>query len=237
MISTAGGIAIALPAVTIDEPEDLSPARSLVARLKEFDIAVFVSVNAVEKGMALIHQHGGLPPQIKLAAVGQRSAEALQRHGGKIAIPAAPPYNSESLLANAELRSVKGKSILIFRGNDGRELLAETLRQRGARVVYAEVYRRMKPDAQLADRLAQAGEIDIVVVTSQDGLRNLMEMANMAGRSQWLLNKPVAAISGRVAQLASDLGFTHPALVAEQASDEALMKAITAWRHDRQTTQ
>lgn len=236
MISTAGGIAIAVPAVAIEEPGNLNPARALVARLKEFDIAVFVSANAAEKGMALIHQQGGLPSHIKLAAVGQRSAETLQRHGGKIAIQAAPPYNSESLLANAELHSVKGKAILIFRGSGGRELLAETLRQRGARVVYAEVYRRMKPDARLADSLAQAGEIDIVVVTSQDGLRNLMEMANMAGRNQWLLNKPLAVISGRVAQLASELGFFHPALVAEQASDAALVKAIAAWRRDRQAT-
>jgi uroporphyrinogen-III synthase len=236
IISMAGGNAIALPAVAIEEPEDPSSARTLVARLKEFDIAVFVSANAAEKGMALIHQQGGLPSHIKLAAVGQRSAEALERHGAKIAIQAVPPYNSESLLANAELHSVKGKSILIFRGSGGRELLAETLRQRGAHVVYAEVYRRMKPDARLADRLAQAGEIDIVVVTSQDGLRNLMEMANMAGRSRWLLDKPLAAISRRVAQLASELGFSHPALVADQASDEALVKAIASWRHNRQTT-
>jgi len=51
------------------------------------------------------------------------------------------------------------------------------------------------------------------------------------------LNKPLAVISGRVAQLASELGFSHPAQVAEQASDEALVKAIAAWRHNRQAAQ
>jgi uroporphyrinogen-III synthase len=237
LISAAGGIPVALPVLAIAEPEDLGPARALVARLDEFAIAIFVSANAVEKGMALIHQQGGLPPHIKLVAVGQRTAEALQRHGAKIAIQAPPPYSSEALLASAALQSISGQDILIFRGSGGRELLADTLRQRGARIAYAEVYRRVMADNKLADLLAQAGEIDIAVVTSQDGLRNLMEMADRTGLRAWLLNIQLAVISVRVAQLAEELGFKYPALVAEQASDEALVKTISAWRHKRQAAQ
>lgn len=237
LISAAGGMPVLLPVMAIAEVEDLGPARALVARLKEFDIAVFVSANAVEKGMALIGDQGDLPSHLKLAAVGQRTAEALLRHGGRIDIQAPPPYNSESLLATPELQAVTGKRIVIFRGKGGRELLAETLQQRGAAVAYAEVYRRVKPDGKLADMLSQTGEIDIVVVTSQDGLRNLVDMSVMEDCREWLLNTQLAVISASVAQLAGDLGFKHPALMAEQATDEALVTAITTWRHSGQSAQ
>ena len=230
LLSAAGGIPVALPVLAIAEPNDLGPARALAAKLNEFDIVIFISVNAVERGMALIHQYGSLPPHLKLAAVGQRTAAALLHAGGRVDIQAPPPHNSEALLAAAELQDVKGKSIVIFRGGGGRELLVETLRSRGASVVYAEVYRRVKPGARSADMFAQAGEIDIVIITSQDGLRNLLEMADMEHRRDWLLNKQLAVISTRVAQLAAALGFKHRPLVAAEATDEALVAAIEAWR-------
>lgn len=230
LLSAAGGIPVALPVLAIADPEDLGPARALAAKLSEFDIAIFISVNAVEKGLALIHQHGGLPPHLKLAAVGQRTAAALQHAGGRVDIQAPPPYNSEALLAAAELQEVKGKNIVIFRGSGGRELLAEMLRSRGATVAYAEVYRRVKPGGRPADMFAQAGEIDVVIITSQDGLRNLLEMADMEHRRDWLLNKHLAVISARVAQRAGELGFKHLPLVAAEATDEALVAAIETWR-------
>ena len=176
-----------------------------------------------------------MPPHLKIAAVGRRPAEALLRHGGRIDFQAPPPYNSEALLAAAELQTVGGKRIVIFRGSGGRELLADTLRQRGAEVAYAEVYRRVKPDSKLADTVRQAGEIDLVMVTSQDGLRNLVEMANREDRRAWLLNKQLVAISARVAQLADELGFKHRALTADQATDEAMMAACAAWRRGGQS--
>lgn len=238
LIKAVGGIPVSLPVLAIEEPQDLGPARALVTRLEEFAIAIFISANAVERGLALLHSEDiTLPPHLKLAAVGQLTAAALQRHGGRLDIQAPPPYNSEALLTAAELKAVAGKNIIIFRGSGGRELLAETLRQRGARVDYAEVYRRAKPEGKLGDELRQTGEIDIVVVTSQDGLRNLVEMAGAAGRGEWLAQRQLAVISPRVAQLAAELGFKRPALVAAQATDEALLQAMTTWRHGAQAAQ
>jgi len=232
LITAAGAIPVPLPVMIIEPPRDLSPARALLARLREFAIAIFISANAAERGLALLHSEGiALPPHLKLAAVGQRTAATLLEHGGRIDIQAPPPYNSEALLATAELSAVIGKHIVIFRGSGGRELLAETLRQRGATVEYAEVYRRAKPEVGVDEGLRRAGEIDIVVVTSQDSLRNLVEMVTTAGREQQL-----AVISPRVAQLAAELGFTRP-LVAAQATDEALLQAIAAWRQGAQAAQ
>jgi len=229
LISAAGGVPVLLPALAVEDPADLGPALAIVQGLHEFDIAIFVSTNAVERAMTLIRRHGGIPAQLRLAAVGQRTAEALMHHCGRIDIQAAPPYNSEALLATAELQTLTGKRVAIFRGVGGRELLAETLQRRGARVSYAEVYRRIKPDVRLADIVPQGAKIDIVMVTSQDGLQNLVEMANLEQRREWLLNTQLAAISPRVARLAARLGFKRPALTASQASDEAMVAACTAY--------
>jgi uroporphyrinogen-III synthase len=105
LISAAGGIPVILPVLAVEDPADLRPALSVAQRLHEFDIAIFVSTNAVERGMALIHRHGGIPAQLQLAAVGRRTAKTLLQHCGRVDIQAPPPYNSEALLALTALQS------------------------------------------------------------------------------------------------------------------------------------
>jgi uroporphyrinogen-III synthase len=85
------------------------------------------------------------------------------------------------------------------------------------------------PDIRLSDIVPQRGKIDIVMVTSLEGLQNLVEMAEMEQCREWLFNIQLTAISPRVAQLATKLGFKHPALTAAHASDEAMVAACTAY--------
>src|SRR3569833_3456597 len=132
LIRAAGGEALANPVLEIGTVEDAAPVRALLARRDEFDIALFVSSNAVDHAAALGVEHG-VPPTLKLAAVGQRTAESLRSHFGRVDIEAPPPYNRETLLATRALQQVKGKRSVIARGAGGRELLAETLRTRRAR--------------------------------------------------------------------------------------------------------
>jgi uroporphyrinogen-III synthase len=237
LIRAAGGEPISLPVLAIEPPRDPAAARALIMRLNEFDLAVFVSANAAERGLALIREHGPLPAHIKVAAVGERTAAILVQAGAPVHITAPPPFDSEALLTCPELRAVAARRIVIFRGEGGREWLAETLRQRGAEVSYAEVYRRVVPQADLAGVVDRAGEIAVVVVTSRDGLRNLTGLAEAAGRRDWLLSRQLAVISERVAQQAAALGFAQPALVAPRASDPGLVAAIAAWRRGAQAAQ
>src|SRR3569623_746656 len=100
---------------------------------------------------------------------------------------------------------------------------------RGAELCYAEVYRRLEPNTDLDALRAAHPRIDLIVVTSNDGLRNLVSMAGERHR-RWLLDTPLAVISPRTAVLAVEMGVVHPAAVAYTATDEALLATIVAWR-------
>ena len=231
LIEARGGEAIRFPVIEIVEPKDTQALNAIIDRLKDFDMAIFISPNAVNRVMNLILARGGLPPTLRVACVGRGSARELEHFGIETAIVPEGRFDSETLLELPALQAVKGKRIVIFRGEGGRELLGDTLRARGAEIEYAECYRRARPDADTASLLQRwtRGEIDIVIATSVDGLRNLFDMVGKAGQP-WLLRTPVVVISERMAQVCRELGFKTEARVAATAGDEAMVEAIQAWR-------
>lgn len=233
LIEQAGGQASLLPVIEIAAPGEPQAVEDLIERLERFDIAIFVSSNAVHRACALVAGRGGWPATLRFAVVGQGSAAALAEHGLRADIHPLHDYNSEGLLALDELQRVAGRRVIIFRGEGGRELLADTLRARGAEVAYAEVYRRTLPPAGRAalQRLAATQPIDAIVVTSNDGLHNLWLLAGDEQRA-WLRERQLVVISDRAVRLADELGFHRPARRAAEASDEGLLEAIRRWWRD-----
>jgi len=229
-IEAAGGTVITFPAIAIGAVPDAAPARARFAELAHYDIVIFVSANAVEWALRT-----GLQPQAlrnsRLAAIGRATAAALAEHGLEVGIQPRARYDSEGLLAEAALQHVAGQRILIIRGQGGRQHLAHVLRQRGAEVDHAEVYRRWRPAADSAPLLAawQAGRIQVVTVTSREVLDSLWHMLPEEGR-QRLRATPLVVIGERTAALARSLGFKHTALIADPASDDGLVLALQRWR-------
>ncbi|MGH8671002.1 MAG: uroporphyrinogen-III synthase, partial [Burkholderiales bacterium] len=81
MIAQAGGIPIRFPVLEILDAEDLCPLNALIDRLEEFDIAIFISPNAVNKAMNLIKVRRALPPGLRIAAIGRGSRKELKHFG------------------------------------------------------------------------------------------------------------------------------------------------------------
>ena len=102
----------------------------------------------------------------------------------------------------AELKEVAGKRVVIFRGDGGRELLGQTLLERGAKLEYAECYRRAKPVADIAPLLEALvdGQLKAVTMTSSEGLRNLFDMVGASGQA-WLKKIPLFVSHERIAKL------------------------------------
>ena len=224
-IERAGGIPIRFPLLNIEPVPDPVLVLTHLRRLADFDWLIFVSANAVRYAFDLDGwwQQGRRP---RVAAVGRGTANVLRELGVEVDLAPKAQFNSESLLAAEEFRSCAGKRFLIVRGMGGRELLAETLRQRGAAVDYAEVYRRAAP-TEGAEALLPAwrrGEVDAVVLSSKDALDNLMALLGEAGPAL-LRQTPVAVIGERLATLARALGCQRLDVAAE-ASDDGLCDAV-----------
>ena len=231
LIEDAGGEAIRFPTIEIVPPADPTALRALLDRLAAFDLAVFVSRNAVEQTLLLLAQRQqSLPAGLQVACVGAGSAAALQQFGVDNVMMPTARFDSEGLLALPALHQVQGRRVVIFRGDRGRELLADTLRARGAVVEYASCYRTHRPatdSTALTARWAR-GEVHIVSFTSSDGARNLYDMLGAEGRP-WLLATPAVVLSARQADTCRALGFRQPALITSQASDAAIVQTVCDW--------
>jgi uroporphyrinogen-III synthase len=226
-LSREGARTWLFPALAIEDVEPDAALRDLLAGIGRFDLAIFVSANAVEKGLAATRRFAPWPPAIRTAAIGEATAQALRNSGIPDAISPPERHDSEGLLALAQLRDVRGQNIIIFRGEGGRERLKEVLEERGARVTYAQCYRRMRPDTDPAAVVAalERGEVQAVSVLSGETLENF---AAMVGEARALrdvtLIVPHAAVGAHLAARR----FARVVVAAHGA--EGLIEALTQVR-------
>lgn len=237
-IEAAGGEALAFPTLLIAGPADPASALAALGRLPQTDLVVFASPNAVRWGLDLMARHGLTLEGKRIIAVGTGTAAALGDAGVRdVQLPAAQ-QSSEGMLALPALapERVAGCSVLIIRGNGGRELLRRELTRRGARVTVAEVYRRECPAADPAPlaRLLAAGGVQVIVATSAEGLRNLFAIMDSALHPR-LRQLPMLVVGARMAAAARALGVER-LLVADDAGDPALTDALIAWWSPRRPT-
>ena len=227
LLDAAGYEAIPLPAMEIIAPLDTSRIETVMDELDSYDMAVFVSVNAVNMGLELILNERDWPEHTLIATVGTRSAEALLKYGLSADFVPEHQFNSEALLALDDLQDMSGQRVAVFRGNGGREYLRDTLVERGAEVDYAEVYRRVCPVADVKSmlKLLQPGFLTCITANSNETLQNLFDMAGPDGRAL-LLDQRLVVAGQRQQLLAQQLGFTQVPFVALNASDEAMVAAI-----------
>lgn len=232
-IEQRGGVAERFPVIEIQPLAAAATAGGGPTCLASFDLAIFVSVNAVRYGLAAFRAGGDWPQSLAVAAVGKATAAALAEHGQAVDVLPVERFDSEGLLAAPALRRVRGRRIVIIRGAGGRELLADTLRARGAEVEYLEVYRRALPkvDPDTLLRRWDDGKIDLVCITSGEALDNLMAILGETGRSL-LLHTPLVVLSRRIADAASAYGIAQ-ILLATEASDAGLVRAMERWARER----
>jgi uroporphyrinogen-III synthase len=221
MVEDHGGRAIRLPAIEILATRNPQQAQQLFA--SEWDWIIFVSPNAVAFGLKLLAGQG--IKQAGIGAVGASTAWQLKQVGIPVDLIPDQGYDSEGLLSLPELSQVAEQKILIVRGEGGRALLGDTLQARGAKVRYAEVYRRAKPNPGIEPLIADWDEqVQLVTATSREILQNLVEILGASGWSK-LAQTPLVVVSERMEQQAQQMGFAR-IIRAAGADERSLMKAI-----------
>jgi uroporphyrinogen-III synthase len=223
-IAVLGGAPVVFPAIAILPPVDPAPLARAHAALFTYDFAIFVSANAVEYGAPDPQRW---PDRLVAFAPGPGTAEALAAVGVADARIPAATYDSEGLLAMDELTDVRGKRILIFRGDGGREHLGDALSARGAVVDYVACYRRAKPESGI-EGLAEAfreRRIHAVTITSSEGLDNLWALADDATRAAWRAC-PTFVPHPRIAARAREFGLP---VVETRAGDAGLIAGLLEW--------
>jgi uroporphyrinogen-III synthase len=227
-LAALGATPTVFPAIVILPPTDRASLDRALARLASYDLAFFVSANAVEYGTP---EATSWPARLVAFAPGPGTAEALAAVGVQdVRIPATT-FDSEGLLALPELADVRGKRAVIFHGEGGRETLAVALAARGAHVDHAVCYRRAAPSAGAAGLLEamREGRVHAVTVTSSEGVDNLCDVAGEAGR-QLLSRLPVFAPHPRIAARARSHGL-HA--IETGAGDAGLIAGLLAWAPGR----
>jgi len=227
-IEEAGGEAIRFPVVDID-PQDSADVNGCLEALPAADITIFISTNAVIYGLPYVDGN-----ETTIAAIGPSTKTAIESAGRQVDIFPAQGFDSEQLLTEAGLQDVAGKNIRIIRGDGGRELLAETLRERGATVDYLPVYRRLtrvySPNLLTGlEHRWRDGQVNCVIAMSVDSLDRLLEILP-AGCRRLLDKTPLVTPSTRVLQTASDRIPEAKVSLAESPKTDDMVRALIACR-------
>jgi uroporphyrinogen-III synthase len=227
-LSEAGAIPVRFPVLEIRDIEDPAALLEAAIRLDSFDIAVFVSPNAIQRALAVILARRAWPASLRVVTIGKSSERELARHGIHDVISPPLRFDSEALLELPELIDVAGKRVIIFRGDGGRELLGDTLIARGARIEYLSCYRRGKPQTDPAPllKLWEQGRLDAVTLTSSEGLRNFFDMVGRLGQA-WLRKTPAFVPHARIAEQARVLGLFN--VIPTGPGDDGLMAGLVQY--------
>jgi uroporphyrinogen-III synthase len=234
LLEAEGASVLAFPAIEIVGGETTQFHRELVDNLKHYDIALFVSRNAVDGAFRFIGDKS-LPIGLRTGVIGQGTWRALADRVVDLdqRLILGHPYNSEGLLACDELQQVAGRNIVIFRGQQGRNLLGDELRKRGATVDYCEVYTRQSPlyGADAFQQLTAGQFPTMAVFTSNEGMHNALAAINGESRVK-MLNIPWLLISERMRESALNLGHNGVIIIAAEANDIGIQLTINEWARE-----
>ncbi len=194
--------------------------RTLILNLDQFTHVIAVSPYAARLLLdELDAWWPQLPTGIRWYAVGAATAKVLTDHGLSVRQPA-EGWTSEALLALPSLARVSGERVLLARGEDGRELIRETLEARGAQVTPLALYRRSQPDhsADTVNQLFDQFAPEAIVTLSGETLNNLIALCANSGHN--LYDRLLIVPADRVAEQARVAGFEHPCIPGSLADND-----------------
>lgn len=228
-LAAAGVFSSSLPLLEIQPLAETPEQHALLLNLDRYAAVIVVSKPAARFGLQRLARYWPQPPLQAWFCVGAATGQLLLDHDLPACWPASGD-DSEALLALPQLSEalqVPEPRVLIMRGEDGRELLAEGLRARGVKVDYLPLYRRALPQyapGALSERVREQ-QLNGLLVSSGQGFAHLRQLAG----ADWphLARLPLFVPSARVAAQAREAGAAK-VIDCRGASAAALLAALAA---------
>jgi uroporphyrinogen-III synthase len=226
-LEQAGATVAYFPTINIVPPDSWIECDKAIRSLHDYHFLVFTSVNAVENFFSRAPTADGWSLSTirrnKIYAVGEKTKRALESHGCKVEdLPwKATAEELGHLLGRMEMR---GKRVLLPRGNLGTQLLPKLLRQYGAIVDEVVVYQTRRPESQdivPIQKMLDNNGIDAVTFFSPSSVRNFVDLI-----SSDKLNGVVVAVIGEVTANAVERAGLKVDVVAAKASSESMVSSL-----------
>ena len=220
-----GAEPIELPVIEIRPPADLRPLDDAISRLESYDWLIFTSRNGVERFVERLDasERDWRALRARIGAIGPATAESLRALHLKVDV-LPEDYVAEGLLAALERFDFAGKRVLIPRALVARDVLPESLRERGAEVDVVAAYQTAMPDEALArvrELFHASAQPDWVTFTSSSTVTNLAKMAG----AEALRSVRIASIGPVTSATLRELGL-EPTAEARTFTEDGLIEAI-----------
>jgi uroporphyrinogen III methyltransferase/synthase len=219
-----------MPTVCFAPVEDSQALNSAIENVKSYDWALFTSANAVRffcdrcrnLGMEVKSLQS---PGPSVGAVGPATAKAALAGGLRVNY-VAKKHDGESL-ARELAGSIKGRTVLLPRGDHSDNRMPAALRKAGAQVTEVIVYRTLVPEtleSVVLDRVKRA-EVDAVVFASPSAFQNLSAFLSCADLAALSKRIQFVAIGSTTADAMRE-GGARTAIEASESSADGLAEAI-----------
>jgi uroporphyrinogen III methyltransferase / synthase len=212
--------------IEIVPPDDVHAAHHAIDDLHAYRWAVFTSQNGVDVFFDRLHSldaDARYLAGLKVAAIGTKTAQRLRENG--IRADLVPSANVSEAIARALIEATKtNERILIFRAQEGRDVLPEMLADAGRIPHVVAAYKTIfHSDPEFTQKVERA---DILTFTSASTVRGFIELAGNTSTALALArDKTVACIGPITADAAVDAGI-HVDVVADVSSTESLLDAL-----------
>lgn len=238
LIEERGGEAVEFPVIRLQRPQNESAVRQLddaLRQIEQYDWLLFTSANGVEftlQRMAELKIDIRSIHRAKLAAVGPKTAEALEKRGLLADLVPSRSFQAEGLL-DLLAQFVKPQERVLFpRGDRARSVLADGLRQLGVSVTVADAYENVLSldGGEETLNMLRSRHIHAVTFTSSSTVENLLEALKRLGETEPanLLNElELYAIGPITAQTAAEHGLNLRA-TAREATVASLADTIVS---------
>jgi uroporphyrinogen-III synthase len=175
----AGYLVSELPLLAFSPCVLTSAQHQIMQDIHADDVVIVVSPIAATFGLTWMAAHPSAVWQhVRWFAVGEATARVLQHAGLRVGIP--ERANSEGLLVLPEIQQLTPPTrVLVWRGEGGRELIQQTLLQRGVELRAIEFYRRSLPvqAQQMWQSITASAWPDVVLISSGEAWQHWCELA------------------------------------------------------------